>query len=96
MIPIVNQLVENFKEENRLEVKKFYFELKEKLDTLNKLDEQIFDLVSAKEDGDVEKEVNDAYLELNLCGLNYQNWKPRLLTEKHTNGKSFGTVTRVL
>ena len=61
MITIVNhQFVENIKKGNRLDVKKFYLELKEKLDTLNNYDEQILDLVSAKKDGDVEKEVDDA------------------------------------
>ena len=39
---------------------KYYFELKENLDTLNKLDEQILDLVSATEGGDVVKEVDEA------------------------------------
>ena len=60
MIQSVNQLVEDFKEENRQEVKKFYLQLKEKMETLNKLDEQILDLVSATEGGDVDKEVDEA------------------------------------
>ena len=60
MIQSVNQLVEDFKEENRQEVKKFYLQLKEKMKTLNKLDEQILDLVSATEGGDVDKEVDEA------------------------------------
>ena len=52
ILPTVQGLTENFQEENRQEVKKFYFELKEKLETLHKLDKQILDLVSetAKED----------------------------------------------
>ena len=62
ILPTVQGLTENFQEENRQEVKKFYFELKEKLETLHKLDEQILDLVSetAKEDAEVEKEVGEA------------------------------------
>ena len=62
ILPTVQGLTENFQEENRQEVKKFYFELKEKLETLHKLDEQILDLVSetAKEDAEVEKEVEEA------------------------------------
>ena len=60
MIQSVNQLAEDFKEENRQEVKKFYLQLKEKMETLNKLDEQILDLVSATEGGDVDKEVDEA------------------------------------
>ena len=39
ILPTVQGLTENFQEENRQEVKKFYFELKEKLETLHKLDE---------------------------------------------------------
>ena len=60
MIQSVNQLVEDFEEENRQEVKKFYLQSKEKMETLNKLDEQILDLVSATEGGDVDKEVDEA------------------------------------
>ena len=30
-------------------------------------------------------------ISINLCRLNYQNWKPRPLTQKHTNGKRFET-----
>ena len=52
MIQSVNQLVEDSKEENQQEVKQFYLQLlKEKMETLNKLDEQILDLVSATEGG---------------------------------------------
>ena len=48
ILPTVQGLTENLQEENRQEVKKFYFELNEKLD------EQILDLVSemAKEDAE--------------------------------------------
>ena len=59
MIQSVNQLVEDFKEENRQEVKKFYSKLKEKMETLNKLDEQMLDLVSVTKGGDIGKEVDE-------------------------------------
>ena len=60
ILPIVDELTKDFKEENRLQVKKYYFELKEKLNTLNKLDEQILDLVSVTKGRDVIKEVEEA------------------------------------
>ena len=41
-------------------MKKYYFELRKKLDTLNKLDEKILDSVSETEGGDVVKEVDEA------------------------------------
>ena len=44
MIQSVNQLVKDFREVNWQEVKNFYLQLKEKMETLNKQNEQIFGL----------------------------------------------------